>query len=220
MKSSLVLAATTALAFAVPASAAVLDFNSFASGVAINSISSDDGTVTATVTTTGGIGQALTFDTGLTGTDDPDLEAPFTLFSDPTAPTVNPGNVLIIQTDAGNPDDDADGGTIRFDFDTAVNFTSFRIFDGAAIDVSSTSGGFFAGFVPEPTVGGSNLYGQFDVSGLFDNIFDLTFTFKGSGAIDDLNVTAVPVPAALPLLLGAFGALGYVGRRRRKAAHG
>ena len=48
-----------------------------------------------------------------------------------------------------------------------------------------------------------------------------TFTFRhlsGSGIrINQLTVTAVPLPAALPMALVAFGGLMLVGRRRRKA---
>ncbi len=39
----------------------------------------------------------------------------------------------------------------------------------------------------------------------------------GGIALDALGVSAVPVPAALPLLFGALGALGFVGRRRQRA---
>jgi len=52
------------------------------------------------------------------------------------------------------------------------------------------------------------------------------FTFQGGEKIGELNinavtadfVAAVPVPAALPLLIGGLGLMGVVGNRRRKAA--
>jgi hypothetical protein len=53
------------------------------------------------------------------------------------------------------------------------------------------------------------------------------FRFKSVGLADDrtvngtagaLTVAAVPVPASLPLLLAGIGALGWVARRKRKAA--
>ena len=46
------------------------------------------------------------------------------------------------------------------------------------------------------------------------------FRLQGSGAIDDItfNVTAVPIPAALPLFATALAGLGIFGWRKRKAA--
>ena len=45
-------------------------------------------------------------------------------------------------------------------------------------------------------------------------------TFTGSGQRADINLelTAIPIPAALPLLLAGLAALGIVGRRRQSAA--
>ncbi len=39
-----------------------------------------------------------------------------------------------------------------------------------------------------------------------------------SGDIDPSTIAPVPVPAALPLLLGGFGVMGFVARRRKRAA--
>ncbi|WP_209017012.1 VPLPA-CTERM sorting domain-containing protein [Roseibium aggregatum] len=52
------------------------------------------------------------------------------------------------------------------------------------------------------------------------------FAFLGDGAGDSdfddmvvrIDVTAVPVPAALPLLVGGLGVLGFVARRRKRTA--
>jgi hypothetical protein len=223
MSSRITVALAATFAFGTAAQAAVIDFNDPAvQGQPISSVSSTDGSVNASITATGGIAQALVFDTTTINSADRDLQDPFRL-PDGSVTGVRPGGVLIIQENADLiPDDNASGGTITFDFDTAINFTSFRIFDGATITVSSSDSTFtFEGFVPEPINEnvGNRFFGEFDVTGLFNNVNDLTFTFSGSGAIDDLEVSPVPLPAALTLMLAGLGGLGAVGaRRRRKTA--
>ncbi len=46
----------------------------------------------------------------------------------------------------------------------------------------------------------------------------LSWTDSLAGAAFDVEVSAVPIPAAGFLLLGALGGLGFMGRRRKKAA--
>ena len=50
--------------------------------------------------------------------------------------------------------------------------------------------------------------------GTYDFIIDGT----GGGALYDIKITAVPIPAALPLLLGGVGVLGLFGRKRKVTA--
>lgn len=57
--------------------------------------------------------------------------------------------------------------------------------------------------------GAGDLTLRFSAGGLADEI---------GGLIDTVSINAVPVPAALPLLLTGIGALGFAARRRRKAA--
>lgn len=59
-----------------------------------------------------------------------------------------------------------------------------------------------------------------DLSGnaAFQNITSLMFSTFGGGnvRIDDLNLTPIPLPGALPLMLSAIGAAGLMARRRRR----
>ncbi len=223
---------TTAAAAAIvlgagAAQAAVIDFEDFANGEAINTVSA--GGVTATVTTVSGrknakFNQAVAFDTSLSGTADPDLEAPFTGPETGAPGSTNPGKVLIITQDGG-PNDERFGGTVTFDFSQPINFLSFEAFDGGIFDVTSAKGdqALFA----EEVLFSDNVSGFLAVDG-FDGVSTLTFTFAdsgegASGAIDNLTFEVadtpapIPLPAALPMMLAGLGGLGLVARRRRAA---
>lgn len=219
---------TTATAAAIvlgagAAQAAVIDFEEFAHGEAINSVSAGGVTATVSVESNGAVDQAVAFDTSLTGTADPDLEAPFSGPEDGPAGSANPGKVLIISEDGG-PDDERFGGSVTFDFSQPINFLSFEAFDGGIFDVTSAKGdeALFA----EEVLLDDNVSGFLAVDG-FDGVSSLTFTFKdsgegASGAIDNLTFEVagitpapIPVPAALPLLAAGLGGLVLVGRRRR-----
>jgi hypothetical protein len=59
-----------------------------------------------------------------------------------------------------------------------------------------------------------NLFTTIDLKGaVFRTV---KFDFRGSGAIGDFDISEVPVPAALPLLLSGLAGLGFASRRRRK----
>lgn len=226
MSTRITMALAATFAFGTAAQAAVIDFNDTAiQDTVISSIASNDGTINADITVVGGTAQAVVFDTTGANIRDRDLLDPFRN-DDGTVTGIRPLGVLIIQEDNGadtTPDDNAGGGSITFNFDQAINFSSFRIFDDATITVS-TSGRAetFAGSVATPPNEnqGNRVFGEFDIAnGIFNNVRDLTFTFSGSGAIDDLEVSPVPLPAALTLMLAGLGGLGAVGsRRRRKTA--
>ena len=222
-------ATTTAAAILLGAGAvqaAVIDFEDFEHGEFVNSVSA--GGVTATVTANSNrrnaeFNQAVAFDTSLSGTADPDLEAPFAGPEDGPAGSTNPGKVLVITQD-GTANDERFGGTITFDFSQPINFLSFEAFDGGIFDVTSAKGdqALFA----EEVLFSDNVSGFLAVEG-FDGVSSLTFTFRdsgegASGAIDNLtfevagiNPAPIPVPAALPLMLAGLGAFGFVARRRR-----
>ena len=212
---------------AAPAAAGVLDFEGLAAGGPVAPITVDG--VTVTFSATGGIDEAWIYDSSPANTnpEDPDLLSPF--FNAASRPgqfePKDQGNVLIIQENSGpNPDDNAAGGTLVFDFDRAVTLLSLDV-----MDASLTRGQFTA-----------NLYGDSGLLLALANQFDgdtssapnyyetLSFGAAGvigvsrleleldgiSGAVDNIVFTRVPDPAALPIFLAGLTCLGLRSRRR------
>ena len=201
------------------AQAATIDFEGFGHGDTIDSVTAGGVTATVTVDSNGAFDQAVAFDTSLSGTADPDLEAPFT-----GSGGANPGKILIISEDGG-PDDERAGGTVTLNFSQPIDFKGFSAFDGGLFEVTSAKGDEFA--VADNIVGGDNLSNRLLVDEGFQGVSTLNFMFMNSGegasgGIDDIefNVSGgpnpVPVPAALPLLAAGLGGLAFVGRRRRR----
>ncbi len=130
------------------------------------------------------------------------------------------GNVLILQSDAGQfpaPNDDASGGDIIL---TLVSGTPFRITSFSFVDDEETfslldKDGTVLGTVGNGVNGGTDQQSVFSsVIGVGDSF---TFRFGGSGGVNSLVLAPVPVPAALPLMAAGLGAFGLIGLRRRKA---
>lgn len=219
MRFALVFAAS--LLAASGAHAAIVTFDSFAAGQPVDMLTFDDGT-TATVTTvsnrsvgSGGTNQAGIFDTNNPTGNDADLGGPFTSASG--GPALSPGNILIVlgPTPLGGPDDDSMGGTITLTFSRPVDFLAFDYFDTEAsqndgLTVTTDTGGN-SGVL----TAGDNEYDTYDTP--FLNITTATFSFGGSGGIDNLQIAPIPVPAALPLLFAGLGMLWVLGRTRRSA---
>lgn len=137
-----------------------------------------------------------------------------------TSSTINAGNILIISedNDQSDPDDYAGGGTFIITFDNDI--TSFT---GTTVDVGDTDNGpnFFSAYLDGMLVetmnlalmqGNNNIQSR-SFTGLFDEI---RLTIAGSGALANIEFTAVPIPAALPLFFTALVAL--FGLRRRTHA--
>jgi hypothetical protein len=220
MRFALTLAA--AVLAASGAHGAIVTFEDFAAGDEVGTVTFDDGT-TASVTTvsnrpagSGGTNQAGVFDTNNPTGNDDDLAGPFTSASG--GPDLSPGNILIIlgpDSGLGTPDDDAQGGTITFAFDRAVDLLAFDFFDteasrGNGLTVT-TDTGENSGVLSTA----NNEYDRF--TSPFLNITSVTFSFGGSGGIDNLEIAPIPVPAALTLFLAALGMLFVLGRTRATA---
>ena len=163
--------------------------------------------LTGSITVSGGTDKAQIYDTTTTGGRDPDLESP-TLFGG--GPVYDGDNVLIIAENdsTATPDDNARGGTITFMFDSVVEFTGVTLIDaepnGQEIQIiaGATDLGSF-----------SNADDTYSVIGGFSYFTDtITFVLGGSGAIDNLKVSAVPLPAPILMLLTALCGLGVMRR--------
>lgn len=202
-------AVAAALAMGTAAGAATLDFETYAAGDVLTDLTVDGIGVEIVVDSNGAFDQAMIFDTDNPTGGDTDLAAPFTNGS---GGTLSPGKVLIISEDgdSSDPDDEGRGGKITFNFDRLVRVTGFDVFDDVSL-VASTLGGDMVSVV----LGADNMFSSVAVS--WNNVTSLTFDFgRQSGAIDNIQISAVPLPAGLPMLVAGLGGL-FLHRRRKKA---
>ncbi|MEM9787217.1 MAG: VPLPA-CTERM sorting domain-containing protein [Pseudomonadota bacterium] len=200
--------------------AATLTFEEFSHGDVITTLSLEGG-VTASVSASGNSAsspnEAWIFDTSLSNTRDPDLEAPFT--DDGVNFDINTGNALIIQESPNTAaDDDGRGGWITFTFSQAITFLGFDFLDDGDVVVNDDNDNAVRVGTPR----GSDFDNYFTSSGLLNwtNVTQLTFNFgRDSGAIDNISyeIAPVPLPASLLLLLAGMGALGFAARGRQTA---
>ncbi|MEP5729658.1 MAG: tandem-95 repeat protein [Sulfitobacter sp.] len=154
-----------------------LNFDAFDAGTVVDDeYQESDG---VTISATGGSGQAMIFDTANPTGDDDDL-ASDTL-----------GGVLIISEDgdSDDPDDNASGGSIFFDFDCESTIKSLTFKDIEAGDGEGTRMIFYDAdgnvidnqFVSPTGDGGEQTIGIF-----VENVARMEVRFDGSGAIDNL----------------------------------
>ncbi len=202
------------------------DNGGFNVGDAVDSLVFDG--FSATVTTdsnrsiaNGGTNQAGIFDTDNPTGNDNDL-----------GPFFNPeqGNALIIfgpqevnNNPNGNlPDDDRRGGTINFTFDNNEAFTlnslTYIDFESSNNELNITGVDINDNVVDialSLSVGNGQRAAFNTQSTLLKSV---SFEFEGSGAIDDISISVIPLPAPFALLLAALGGFGFLGWRRTRAA--
>lgn len=201
------------------ANATVIDFEGYGAGTIINNQYS--GLTVSAVNNGSGPNVAVVFDTNNPTGGDTDLV--------PTG--YQPGNILIIHetnncgvSSCDNPDDEASGGVFNlnftsvvtlesidfFDIETSENGTTplnaIKLFDAANNEIMANT--FFV-----PDTGGDNTWGQlaFDV----DGVKRVELNIAGSGAIDKVAFSRIPVPAAAWLFVSGFLGLAAFARRKK-----
>jgi hypothetical protein len=227
-----VLALATCLASAAPASALAGAINfegAFYSANPVSQFRDTSGAVTGSISVTSRTNAAWLYDTAASGGADPDLEGPFFNAADRSAnPTAGGltgksfGRALIIQEQGASvPDDEARGGQIAFSFDRPVTLFSvdlldasrgnveLTLFDGSNSVLGTYTNQFNGDSNRQPNwyetlFFGSGVSGVKKLSLSMDNV---------SGAVDNIAVSAVPIPAAAWLFVSALGVFGLLGRR-------
>ncbi|MEE4346566.1 MAG: VPLPA-CTERM sorting domain-containing protein [Paracoccaceae bacterium] len=123
------------------------------------------------------------------------------------------------QCDPSNDDNVTSGEWVKLTFDSAVTLSglSFRNANHNLINTSNSTlrigiDGAMAASTTFASAAGA----------IFTGITSIQFKYGGNHPdqfyLSAANVAPVPVPASLPLLVGALGVMGFGARRRKKAA--
>ena len=225
-----ILALAAAAAFAPNAAALVIDFEGLAAGTIVDNEYSDLGIMISALNFDNDLDLAVVFDTNNPTGGDTDLGSPFAPGPGNNLGSLSPGNVLVIQENDNcnslsctTPDDEGSrpGGQFTIEFDQAVTLNSIDFFDVEIEESGPTDDNRISLFDINdnlialdfftPDTGGDNQWAR----ALFgvDGVARIEINMGGSGAIDNIDVTVVPLPAALPLFVAALGGLGFMRKR-------
>lgn len=220
--------ALTGLLYASASSAVVLDFEGFGLGQIMDDeyFTTFGVTIAANSIPASAPDVAVIFDSNNPTPGDEDIGAPFAPGAGNPFGSSSPGNLLILQENdtcgpdfCTDPDDLAarPAGTITFTFERPVFIESLDFFDIEGPEIGDvvlySLGGVEITSLPIPDTGGDNKWQRLLIG--IDGVGAVEVNLGGSGAIDNLAYV-VPLPAGLPLMLGALSILGLT-RRRGKA---
>ncbi len=205
------------------AHAIIIDFEVDGDGLGLSAgdvLTNQFNTLGISISATGGSNQAMVFDSANPTGGDRDL---VTAGYHPTNDSPL-SNILIISEDgdSSDPDDNAGGGTITFNFDLGVVMHSIGILDidrgegnGVELfDIDSLSLGYFA-FSDL----GDNSYQEI-LFGDMSGVALMEVSFSGSGAITEFeySTSTIPEPSIVALMVAGLAGLGFAHRRRKLQA--
>ncbi|MCH2170466.1 PEP-CTERM sorting domain-containing protein [Myxococcota bacterium] len=220
-------------------SASLIDFNAFEHGRVVD-LNIPGLSITAE-NVGGGPDLAVVFDSNLSGTRDPDLEAASggaTLWSAGNLVGVDLGGILILQENGfgcwdgvcNRPDDEGSrpAGSLTLDFEAPIESFGLDLIDidGLTLELGAL---VFVGSLGTDTVPftdllnpgdvGNNSANRVDPLALTDmgigNIQRIRVEWGGSGALDNLQYTLTPEPSTGSLIALGLVTLGVATGRRR-----
>ena len=165
----------------------VIDFDGFAAGTVIDD---EYASLGVNISATGGSNQAMIFDSANPTGGDNDLRTPGNGINN----TTPQGNILIISEDgdSSDPDDNARGGTITFDFDDGVNINSLSFVDieenGGKVFTTDANGNVTTTAIPGV---GDNSFQTLSIND--DDVVKLEVDLTGSGSISSLDFDRLEV---------------------------
>jgi hypothetical protein len=215
------------------ASADVINFDDLATGTIVDSEYASIVNISVDNKRIGAPDLGVVFDTNSYTGGDSDLQGPFKTGNPDLSNAFSPGHVLIIQEHSyscgadicTNPDDEGSrpAGTFFFDFKTVITLESIDFFDVETAENGTGPNNAIKLFdaadneiMPNtfysPGTGGDNMWDQLTFN--VDGVKRIALNLGGSGAIDNIRYSVVPIPPAVWLFVS--GLIGLAGLTRRK----